>query len=237
LILPEWADFGLNVITLPPYGTCIHRVPHGCGKSGIMDDNRCDVTIESVIGRSGGERALWPTALSEGRERVGVAALPPVALGEAVAGLGPGTRIATSRGLRRIESLEPGERVITRDNGFAEVAGIWRQRVSAASVVTIKGGVLRGLCGEILLGRGQGLLWSGKRVSEALGTREGFLAAGDLMSEPDVAVGFVTLFLPVMARQEVIFAEGVALASALPPDGLPARQILSQDQARRVLRG
>jgi hypothetical protein len=46
----------------------------------------------------------------------------------------------------------------------------------------------------------------------------------------------VTLFLPVLARQEVIFAEGMAVGSALPAGGRPARSTLSRTEAQRVLR-
>jgi hypothetical protein len=194
------------------------------------------VTIEPGISRSEGRVAFWPVALPDRRAWIGTAAGSAPA-GEAVAGLGPGTRIASTRGLRRIEALEPGDRLITRDNGFVAVTAVLRRRVAAAAVTVLHAGAVRGLTEDITLGRGQGLLWTGRRVSEALGTREGFLCAGDLSPEADTAEGFVTLFLPVLARQEVIVAEGVALASALPPDGQPARQVLTRDVARRVLRG
>ena len=194
------------------------------------------VTIDVDISRPEGKFTLWPVS----GEKVSPAFLPapaPVDRVEGdVAGICPGARIATARGYRRIEVLEPGERVMTRDNGLVPVVAVRRVRVSAGSVVALAAGSIRGLDADMTLGLGQGLLWTGLRVEEALGSREGFLRVGDIIAQRDVATGFVTLFQPVLARQEVIFCEGVGLASALPEGGVPARRALTEDEARRVLR-
>jgi hypothetical protein len=195
------------------------------------------VTIDQDISRPVGQFAHWPASvrvpLLTG-DASSVANRVPV---EPVAGICPGARIATARGYRRIEVLEPGERVMTRDNGLVPVMTVRRVRVPAGAVVTLTAGSLRGLEAELALGSGQGILWTGHRVEEALGSREGFLRVCDLDSRAAEASGFVTLFQPVLARQEVIFCEGVGLASALPEGGVPARRALSEDEARRVLRG
>jgi hypothetical protein len=153
-----------------------------------------------------------------------------------VAGLAAGVRIATARGWRRVESLVPGDRLMTRDNGMATLAALQRRRVAAEAVVTLRPGDVRGLGADVMLGAGTLVLWTGSRVDEILGTREGLLAARDLGAAPTGEPGFVTLFLPVLARQEMIFAEGMTVASALTEDGLPARPSLSRSEALRVLR-
>ena len=42
----------------------------------------------------------------------------------------PGTRIATARGHRPIETLKPGDRVVTHDNGLAELLWVGRRTLS-----------------------------------------------------------------------------------------------------------
>jgi hypothetical protein len=155
---------------------------------------------------------------------------------EPVAGFATGVRIATAKGWRRVESLQPGERIMTRDNGLVCLCALERRRALAGAVLMLRPGDVRGLEGEVTLGAGTGVLWTGGRVDEVLGTREGLLAARDLDAAPMGGEGFVTLFLPVLARQEVIFAEGMAVGSALPAGGRPARTMLSRNEAQRVLR-
>jgi hypothetical protein len=175
-----------------------------------------------------------PVVVLEAAEAIALAPLAKAA--EPVAGLAPGVRVATARGWRRIEALEPGDRVMTRDNGLVTVVAVAKRRAAAAAVVTLQPGDVRGLDATVALGSGTAVLWTGGRVDEALGTREGLLAARDLGTGTVAEQGFVTLFLPVLARQEVIFAEGMAVATALPEGGLPARPCLTRAEAQRVLR-
>lgn len=195
------------------------------------------VTIDLDISRPVGQFTLWPATVPSPRRSAESGAVPQGATGAALAGICPGARIATARGYRRIEALEPGERVMTRDNGLVPVVAVRRVRVAAGAIVTLSAGSLRGLEAELALGAGQGILWTGHRVEEALGSREGFLRVGDMVGHGIDATGFVTLFQPVLARQEVIFCEGIGLASALPEGAIPARRALTEDEARRVLRG
>jgi hypothetical protein len=195
------------------------------------------VTIDQDISRPVGQFTLWPAPVRVPLQTGDASAVANRVPVEAVAGICPGARIATARGYRRIEVLEPGERVMTRDNGLVPVMAVRRVRVAAGAVMTLAAGALRGLESEVVLGSGQGILWTGHRVEEALGSREGFLRVCDLVSQGAEATGFVTLFQPDMGRQEVIFCEGIGLASALPEGGVPARRALSEDEARRVLRG
>ncbi len=194
------------------------------------------VLIDLDISRPEGKVALWPSS-GEMRSRPDLPLPAPVGRVERdVAGICPGARIATARGYRRIEALDPGDRVMTRDNGLVAVLEVRRVRAPMGAVVTLAAGSMRGLEVEMTVGTGQGLLWTGARVAEALGTREGFIRVGDMVGQRDGGAGFVTLFQPVLARQEVIFCEGVSLASALPEGGKPARPALTEDEARRVLR-
>jgi hypothetical protein len=194
------------------------------------------VTVDQGVVRPDDQVLLWRGQAPLVRPgHPGEAAIGP-AFDAGVAGFGPGVRIATARGYRRVEALQPGERVLTRDNGFAEVLDVRRQRAAAACVVDLLPGVIRGLAGAVTVGAGQGILWVGERVADALGTREGLLRACDLGAMAEAAEGFVTLFLPVLARHEVIFAEGMATESGLPAGAQRARPVMTQDQARRVLR-
>jgi hypothetical protein len=180
------------------------------------------------------ETRQWPEIGAESPARAVVA--PRDGLSEPVAGLAAGVRIATARGWRRVEALEPGDRLMTRDNGLATLVALQRRRVAAQAVLTLRPGDVRGLDADVLLGAGTEVLWTGRRVDEILGTREGLLAVRDLGAAPTGEPGFITLFLPVLARQEMFFAEGMAVASALPEDGRPARHSLSRSEALRVLR-
>ncbi len=194
------------------------------------------VTIDLDISRPVGQFTLWPASVRVPLQTGDASAVANRVPVDDCAGICPGARIATARGYRRIEVLEPGERVMTRDNGLVPVIAVSRLRVTAGAVVTLAAGSVRGLEAELALGSGQGILWTGHRVEEALGSREGFLRVCDLDSRAADATGFVTLFQPVLARQEVIFCEGIGLASALPEGCIPARPALSEDEARRVLR-
>ena len=186
------------------------------------------------------ERVTWrdhgPEPVAGQEAQGAVAPLPQFAPAAPVAGLAPGVRVATARGWKRIEMLEPGERVMTRDNGLVAVVAVAKRRAAAAAVVTLRTGDVPGLDGTVALGAGTAVLWSGRRVDEALGTREGLLAAREIGGTALGEQGFVTLFLPVLGRQEVIFAEGMAVATALPDGGTPARPVLCRAAAQRVLR-
>jgi hypothetical protein len=195
------------------------------------------VTIDLDIGRPVGQFTLWPASVRVPLQTGDASAVANRVPVDDCEGICPGARIATARGYRRIEALESGERVMTRDNGLVPVMAVRRVRVAAGAVVTLAAGLLRGLEAEVALGSGQGILWTGHRVEEALGSREGLLRVCDLVSHAAEVTGFVTLFQPVLARQEIIFCEGVGLASSLPEGGVPARRALSEDEARRVLRG
>lgn len=64
----------------------------------------------------------------------------------------PGTRIATAKGLRAVETIRPGDRVVTRDDGLREVLWVGRRTLPFAALrgasefrpVLIRAGALGG---------------------------------------------------------------------------------------------
>ncbi|MBV6638632.1 MAG: Hint domain-containing protein [Mameliella sp.] len=156
---------------------------------------------------------------------------PPVAVG----GLLIGTRIKTLRGHVRIEGLRPGDRVLTRDNGYQVLRGCLRIRPEtaqghAAPVRLRKGTLGRGTPDRALRAApAQRLLIGGPGQDQP----ELLVEASRLCTLPGVArlpgpgAGFIQLLFD---RHELVMADG-AWSESLPPPGSA-----SSDLARSVIR-
>ena len=148
----------------------------------------------------------------------------------------PGTAIATPDGPQPVETLEPGQRVLTRDNGAQPV--IWRgeTRLSGAELylhphlrpVRIASGALPGgrPDGDLLVSPAHRLLL---RAPGCLQSDEVLVAAGDLEDGHGIrrdftasAVRYVHLMLE---RHEILTANGVACESFHP--GLADPRVLN----------
>ncbi|KUF09015.1 Hint domain-containing protein [Pseudoponticoccus marisrubri] len=131
----------------------------------------------------------------------------------------PGTRILTEADYRPIETLRPGDRLVTRDDGLQPLRWIGRSTVPARgslAPIRIAPQVLPGAMAPLLVSPQHRLLIEGYRPQLLLGESEVFAAAShmvdgcDITREPHAKMGYIHLLLD---RHQVIFAEGVATES------------------------
>ena len=107
-----------------------------------------------------------------------------------------GTMIATDKGEIAVEELAEGARVLTRDNGFAEV--VWTggrqldaedlaQNPSLRPVLIAKGALGQGLplC-DMMVSPQHRMLWSGPRAELLFGEAEVLIAAIHLVGQPGI---------------------------------------------------
>jgi len=165
-------------------------------------------------------RALWVSALNLATER------PRPRSG--VICFVPGTRIHTPDGPRPVEMLAPGDRVQTRDNGPQPVVWSGATQVSGADLylhphlrpVRIRAGALGPARpdADLLVSPGHRLLLRG--AGGLFGAPEVLVAATDLedgrLIRRDVAPGAVTYVHLMLARHEVIIANGLECESFHP---------------------
>ncbi|MFV0513936.1 MAG: Hint domain-containing protein [Jhaorihella sp.] len=135
----------------------------------------------------------------------------------------PGTTIATASGPRPIESLVPGDLIVTRDNGLQPLRWVGRRTVPARgrfAPVEI-GAALHGGSAPLLVSPQHRLLWAGSRAQMLFGEDEVFVAARHLLDHPAVCCrrgGDVTYLHLMLDRHEVIFANGAPTESFYPGD-------------------
>ncbi|MCE0503789.1 Hint domain-containing protein [Roseivivax sp. GX 12232] len=139
----------------------------------------------------------------------------------------PGTLIRTAAGWRRVEVLEPGDLLETRDRGLAPLRWVGRERVTgqgATAPVEIPAGALPGLRRLIRVSPQHRFVLGGKAAELLFGTREVFVTALHLAGWRGIrqrACRRVDYFHLALDRHEVIFAEGVPTESFfLGPTGL-----------------
>lgn len=142
----------------------------------------------------------------------------------------PGTRIETPEGLRRVESLREGDKVLTRDSGAQEIQWVGRRRMTGARLYTMP--YLRpiriraGAFGtgrpdeELLVSPDHRILLKGAPARALFNTPEVLVAARDLVNGHSVNVDlglkevtYVHLLLP---SHHVIRANGVDTESFHP---------------------
>lgn len=178
-------------------------------------------------------RTLWVSALNLAsdppRPRAGVICFTP------------GTRIATPQGARPVETLAPGDRVLTRDNGPQPV--VWSGatqlsgaelylhphlrpiRVCAGALVRSKAGAARPDA-DLLVSPGHRLLL--RDGSGLFGTPEVLVAASDLedgrLIRRDFAPGTVTYVHLMLPRHEIVTANELPCESFHP--GLADPEVL-----------
>lgn len=129
-----------------------------------------------------------------------------------------GTLIATDRGPRPIQTLKPGDRVVTRDNGPVPIRWIGHRDVIGAgpfAPVEIAAGVL-GAVTRLRVSQQHRILLTGPRAELLFGEAEVFVPAVHMVDGRDVRL---VRFVPVqyhhilLDRHEVIEANGVASES------------------------
>lgn len=144
-----------------------------------------------------------------------------------------GTRIAMSDGsLRAVESLVPGDRVLTRDHGPQPLRWLGRARLRAAGAfapVVIPAGTL-GNAGDLTVSRHHRLFLYRPDARADLPTAE-ILVQARHFAEAGLATlregGFVDYYSLVFDRHEIIYAEGIPAESLMVSpatlDRLPRR--------------
>lgn len=141
-----------------------------------------------------------------------------------------GTRIATPEGPRAIESLQPGARILTKDDGPQEVLWSASRRMSGARLVALpqlrpirlRAGAL-GIDrpdGDLLVSPQHRMLVRGPAARALFNTPEVLVAARDLVNDRtitvDRALREVTYVHILLARHQVIWANGLETESFHP---------------------
>ncbi|MBM3616331.1 MAG: hypothetical protein FJX28_13155, partial [Alphaproteobacteria bacterium] len=154
----------------------------------------------------------------------------------------PGTRVATPEGPRAIESLRPGDSVLTRDRGYQPIRWIGHKRFetndlqanAALQPILIRKGALgRGLPErDMKVSRQDCLLQGGSRAELYFGEDEVFVRALHMVGQPGIVeavVQEVTYIHLMFDHHEVILADGIWSESFQPA----ARNIGGLDDAAR----
>lgn len=132
-----------------------------------------------------------------------------------------GTRITLPSGEQRpIETLAPGDRVLTRDDGPQEIRWIGRSTVRAAGAfapIVIAAGVLNNT-GELVVSPDHRLFVYQREDALGAGRPEVLVRARHLVNGTTVrrrAGGFVEYFQLLLDCHQIIYAEGIAAESML----------------------
>ncbi|QPM89803.1 Hint domain-containing protein [Pseudooceanicola algae] len=157
----------------------------------------------------------------------------------------PGTLIATIRGEVPVEDLQPGDRIITRDNGMQELRWIGSRRLTPHELtlapelrpVRIRSGALgRGLpTRDLLVSPNHRMLIRSDRASLLYEESEVLIAAKDLVGTPgiervdDASVTYLHLLFD---QHEVILANGAWSESFQPGDY--SMKGLGKDQRKEI---
>lgn len=142
----------------------------------------------------------------------------------------PGTRIATPRGLRPIETLGAGDCILTKDNGPQEVLWTGRRRVDGARLYAMP--YLRpirfrtGALGvgrpddDLLVSPQHRMVVKGGAVRDLFNTPEVLVAAEDLVNGRSVTVDAtlreVTYIHILFERHQIVWANGLQTESFHP---------------------
>lgn len=160
------------------------------------------------------------------------------------AGLLRGCRVKTLRGEVPAEALRPGDRLLTRDNGYQPVRRVTQAAAplsGARRAVRLRKGALgRGMPERCLWAApGQRLLIGGESLGPAFGAAEALVAARHLVVLAGVALCAappLPLVKILLDRSELILCEGTWAESPAPEDGQrPARPVLTGAQLAEVL--
>ncbi|MFZ1470682.1 MAG: Hint domain-containing protein [Paracoccaceae bacterium] len=155
----------------------------------------------------------------------------------------PGTLIATDRGEVPVEALQPGDLVLTRDNGLQPLVWVGRKDLSLADLVVTpalcpvqiaKGAMGRGLPErDMRVSPQHRMLVEGPRAEMLFAEAEVLVAATHLLGQPgvrqDLAPGISYIHI-MFAAHEIVCSDGVWSESFQPA----ARMLGGMDDARRT---
>ncbi|MEO3414724.1 Hint domain-containing protein [Roseovarius sp. CAU 1744] len=131
----------------------------------------------------------------------------------------PGARIQTPQGARKIETLQRGDLVLTRDNGPQPIRWLGRRTVPGLgrfAPVTVAAGALEGLAQTLTVSPQHRFLFTGYRAELLFGTSEVLVAARHLINGLNIRQAEctrVTYLHMMFDRHEVIYADGTATES------------------------
>ena len=131
----------------------------------------------------------------------------------------PGTRILTPQGERAIETLHPGDMVVTRDNGPQPIRWLGNRIVPGLgrfAPVTVDAGALEGVTRPLLVSPQHRFLLTGYRAELLFGTPEVLVAAKHMVNGLSIRqkeCNAVTYLHIMFDQHEVIYADGAATES------------------------
>ena len=131
----------------------------------------------------------------------------------------PGTMILTEVGERPIESLQPGDRVVTRDSGLQPIRWIGKRTVPGRgrfAPIWVAPSVMDGSRTGLLVSPQHRILFTGYQSQLLFGQDEVLVSAKHLVDDVDVRVkemAEVTYIHLMFDHHEVIYAEGIATES------------------------
>ncbi len=147
-----------------------------------------------------------------------------------------GTRIATARGLREVQDLQPGERVLTRDHEFQPLRWVGCRTVPARgslAPVRFEAGVVANER-ALLVSPQHRMLIQGPDANLMFGESEVLASAKHLVnggSVRRVTGGEVTYVHILFDRHEIVYAEGAPSESFFPGDiGLEAVDAAAREE-------
>lgn len=141
-----------------------------------------------------------------------------------------GTRITMADGSQRaIETLAPGDRVLTRDHGVQPVRWVGRatlRAVGAFAPVVITAGAM-GNAGDLIVSQHHRMfLYLHNRAGRRLPTSEILVQAKHLVNDETIFLregGFVDYLSLVFDRHEIIYAEGIPAESLMVSEATVGR--------------
>lgn len=172
------------------------------------------------------DRDLWVVRTSIDRARVAAGGRE----GGGVICFTPGTRIATPTGPRLIQTLQPGDLVLTKDDGPQQILWTGSRRMSGARLyamphlrpIRFRAGAL-GIDRpepDLIVSPAHRMLVKGGAAQTLFGTSEVLVRAEDLVNDGSIAVDHalreVTYIHILLERHNVVFANGVETESFHP---------------------
>lgn len=163
-----------------------------------------------------------------------------------------GTTILTERGLRLVEELKEGDRLLTKDDGMQSIRWVGRRRISGARLYAMPDyrpiRIRAGAFGEddpredLLVSPDHRMLLRGREAQALFNTDEVLVAARDLLQhrgvQRDLAAREVTYFHLLLDRHQIVWANGVETESFHPANtGLGAIEAAQLAELAQVLPG
>ncbi|SNS81333.1 Hint domain-containing protein [Tropicimonas sediminicola] len=188
------------------------------------EGHKVDLLLIELTDGDGTERValpLDPVEPGQGHTLIGVDTAPaPVRLADITAvAFGQGTRITLADGRQAaVETLRPGDRLLTRDHGPQPLRSVLRRTVRTVgphAPVVIPAGTL-GNAGDLILGQQQRIFVYQRGDDRLTETAEMLVKAHYLVDDERIFLrpgGYGDFFALVLDRHEVIYAECIPVES------------------------